>query len=137
MRNLLTDAQISYHLAVGAAARRSQHSIRVTAEFLGMRMALLEGDAGKLWTIIKRQKDSLRKTKQYILLGTLDMCQGMDLLPLGHTEEVPAWIADGAPASMVMYPGCAHAADHLYTIPPGAGQIHGSNRPKRSCRCAV
>ena len=104
MRNLLTDAQISYHLAVGASTRRKQHSIRVTAEFLGMRMALLEGDAEKLRTIMTGLRDSLREDKQYILLNTLDMCQTWIYSLLGHTEEVPAWIASGAPSSMVMYP---------------------------------
>ena len=104
MRNLLTDAQISYHLAVGASTRRKQHSIRVTAEFLGMRMALLEGDAEKLRTIMTGLRDSLREDKQYILLNTLDMCQTWVYSLLGHTEEVPAWIASGAPSSMVMYP---------------------------------
>lgn len=104
MRNRLTDAQISYHLAVGAATRRRQHSIRVTAEFLGMRMALLEGDAEKLRTIMTRLRDSLRENKQYILLNTLDMCQTWIYSLLGRTEEVPAWIASGAPSSMVMYP---------------------------------
>lgn len=104
MRNRLTDAEISYHLAVSAAARKKQHSIRVTAEFLGMRMALLEGDAEKLRAIITELRDSLRKNKQYILLNTLDMCQAWIYSLLGHTEEVPAWIADGAPSSMVMYP---------------------------------
>lgn len=104
MRNLLTDAQISYHLAVGASARKKQHSIRVTAEFLGMRMALLEGDAERLQAIMNGQRDSLRENKQYILLGTLDMCQTWVYSLLGHTEEVPAWIASGASSSMVMYP---------------------------------
>ena len=104
MRNLLTDAQISYHLAVGASTRRKQHSIRVTAEFLGMRMALLEGEGEKLRTIMSQLRDSLRENKQYILLNTLDMCQTWIYSLLGHTEEVPAWIAGGAPSSMVMYP---------------------------------
>ena len=104
MRNRLVDAQISYHLAVGASARKKQHSIRVTAEFLGMRMALLEGDAEKLQAIMTGTRESLRENKQYILLGTLDMCQTWIYSLLGHTEKVPAWIADGAPSSMVMYP---------------------------------
>lgn len=104
MRGLLTDAQISYHLAVGASTRRAQHSIRVTAEFLGMRMALLEGDAEKLQAVMNQQRDSLRENKQYILLNTLDMCQTWIYSLLGHTEEVPAWIAGGAPADLVMYP---------------------------------
>lgn len=104
MRNLLTDAQISYHLAVSAATRRKQHSIRVTAEFLGMRMALLEGDAEKLLTIMSQLRDSLRENKQYILLNTFDMCQTWIYSLLGNTAEVPAWIADGAPPAMVMYP---------------------------------
>ena len=104
MRNRLTDAQISYHLAMGASGRSKQYSIRVTAEFLGMRMALLEGDAQTLRAIIDRQRDSLRDNKQYILLNTLDMCQTWVYSLLGHPEEVPAWIAGGAPASMVMHP---------------------------------
>ena len=69
-----------------------------------MRMALLEGDAEKLQAIMTGTRESLRENKQYILLGTLDMCQTWIYSLLGHTEKVPAWIADGAPSSMVMYP---------------------------------
>lgn len=104
MRNRLADAEISYHLAIGASIRRKQHSIMVTAEFLGMRMALLTGDAERLRMIISRLRDSLRENKQYILLNTLDMCQTWVYSLLGHPEDVPAWIAGGAPSSMVMYP---------------------------------
>lgn len=104
MRGLLTDAQISYHMAVSASTRSKQHSIRLTAEFLRMRMSLLEGDAEKLQTIMSQQRDSLWENKQYILLNTLDMCQAWIYSLLGRTAEVPAWIAGGAPISMVMYP---------------------------------
>lgn len=104
MRNHATDAQINYHLAVSASMKHKQHSILVAAEFLGMRMALLEGDGQRLQRILRRQRDSLWENKQYILLKTLDMCQAWMYSLLGHTEEVPAWIADGAPSSMVLYP---------------------------------
>ncbi len=104
MRNKLIDADLSYHFASSAASRKEQYSISVTAEFLAMRMALLEGDGQKLTDIIQKQRALLRKEKQYILLNTLDMCEVWVLSVLDHTDDAPAWIAAGAPSSAVMYP---------------------------------
>jgi LuxR family maltose regulon positive regulatory protein len=94
-RGCFTDADIANRKAFMDASRNKQFSIMLTCQFLDMRRALLRGNYEEIQRLIVESHDWLRRERQYMLLSTLDMCQGFIFALLGHPEKAPAWFAKG------------------------------------------
>lgn len=104
IRGETASAEIAYHQAMGAAASKGQFSILITAAFLVARLALLAGKEVGVFAPLERLTLPLKENRQYVLLPTLDMCQGWLYALLGHPEAAPGWLTQENAASSILAP---------------------------------
>lgn len=94
MRGNLENAEIAYLKAVRAAKRNNQHSILVTAEFIGMRIDFLAGNYRKASEHILSLRKILMDTTDYALLPTIDLCELWLFFMLGEENKIPPYILE-------------------------------------------
>ena len=104
LRGDFSQAEINYHLGYSAANRKRQYSILVTAQFAAMRMALFHGDYEKVHSLLEELRHLLKEKRQFILLKTLDLCEGWVLALLKAPEKAASWLLSPEAAESVMHP---------------------------------
>lgn len=104
LRGDFSQAEINYHLGYSAANRKHQYSILVTAQFVAIRMALYHGDYEKVCLIFEDLRHLLKEKRQFILLKTLDLCEGWILALLKMPGSAASWLLSPEAAESVMHP---------------------------------
>ena len=100
-----TRAESIIHKAQYYARGKEQWSILLAAEFLQMRLSLVQGDYFETVNIQRRMADLVEINRQFLLQHTVEICQSHINLLLGLPDRVADWIAEGEfSKTRVMFP---------------------------------
>jgi hypothetical protein len=86
-----------------------QTGIIICAMFVQMRLAFIKGDLSGMLDILQKMYSDVKSGRQYMLMHTVDICEGHIYSLMNQKDKVPAWITAGAiNSSRLMFPayGC-------------------------------
>lgn len=89
------NAEIAVHQALYQAEEASQANMLLCAYFLQARMALFQGDWTGVQEFLRRIHETVERNRQYVLIHTVDLCQGFIDACLGRGDSIPDWLAEG------------------------------------------
>lgn len=99
------NAEISAHRALNHARSKMQSSIIICAMFLQIRLAFLKADYPGMTEILRKMRADIINGRQYLLIHTLDLCEGYIDALLNQTKKIPKWIREGGiSSSRLMFP---------------------------------
>ena len=88
-------AQIAVHRALYLAEEANQPNMLLCAFFLQARIALSRGDYALVQELLRQIHETVERSKQYVLIHTVDLCRGFIDACLGQTDSIPKWLAEG------------------------------------------
>lgn len=89
------NALIKSHQAIHCAKGRKQVSNIICSLFLMMRIALVKGNFNYVMELMQRMHDEVTAAKEYLLLHTVELCEGYIYSLLGQTHGIPGWLEEG------------------------------------------
>lgn len=99
------NAEILTYKAVNDAQSKMQTGIIICAMFLQMRIAFIKGDFSGMLGILQKMRKDIINVRQYMLIHTIDLCEGYMYALLSQSEKVPNWITTGnIGGSRLMFP---------------------------------
>jgi LuxR family maltose regulon positive regulatory protein len=85
-------AEILCYKAIYMSESKKQYSIYLCANFVILRIAIIDGNFLKFKSILKTVKE---KIKTYNLNRAIDLCEGFIFSNIGQAELIPKWISMG------------------------------------------
>ncbi|PKM76472.1 MAG: helix-turn-helix transcriptional regulator [Firmicutes bacterium HGW-Firmicutes-15] len=99
------NAEILGHKSVYQAQSKMQPGTVICAMFVQIRLALFKGDFSDMLDILQKMRVDIISGRQYMLIHTVDMCEGYIYSLLNQTDKIPQWIATGSiSSSRLMFP---------------------------------
>lgn len=89
------NAEIVAHQAMYEAQSKNQVANIICVLFLKMRIALVQGDFPVALGHLESMRDEIVKEKEYLLIHTVEICEGYLYALLGKGDKVPVWLAIG------------------------------------------
>ena len=99
----IKNAEIIAYKAIHVAEIRKQPEILICALFLQTRIALFKGDFPEATALLGKMRECVEKYKMYLLLHTIDMCEGFIYSLLKQKSRIPDWIEKGDFRSSRLY----------------------------------
>lgn len=89
------NALITIHQAMHRAESHKQVSNLICSQFLRMRISLMEGNFNDILDLIQKMHEEIVKSKEYLLLHTVEICEGYVYALLNQSEKIPKWLREG------------------------------------------
>jgi LuxR family maltose regulon positive regulatory protein len=89
------NAEIAIHKAQVQASKIYQPNIIIATIFLEIRMTLVKGDYAHVQNLFNKMYEEIEKSKEHLLMYTMDMCIGFVHACLRQEQKVPEWLVEG------------------------------------------
>jgi len=89
------EAELNCKRAIYKARTKDQHSIVICANFVLMRLMILQGKITDVLTRLQELEKEIREVRNPIFNTTIDICKGYIYANLGQTEKIPYWLQVG------------------------------------------
>lgn len=89
------NALITNHQAIHRSASQNQISNIICALFLMMRVSFMNGNLGYALELLQKMHEEIEFTKEYLLLHTVEICEGYLYSLLNQSHKIPRWLGEG------------------------------------------
>lgn len=89
------NAEIMVHKALYKAQAKTQIASIICAMFLKIRIAFIKGDFPCALELLCGMREEIAGDGEYLLIHTIDMCEGYTYALLEQSNKIPEWIALG------------------------------------------
>lgn len=89
------NALITAHQAIHKAEAKGQVSNIICAQFLMMRIALVKGNFEFVLELLHKMHEEIVAAKEYLLLHTIEICEGYLYALLNQRDKIPVWLQQG------------------------------------------
>lgn len=89
------NALITIHQAIHRAESQKQLSNIICALFFMMRVALMKGNFTHVRELLQKMREEIEAAKEYLLLHTVEICEGYIFSLLNQSNKIPKWLEKG------------------------------------------
>lgn len=89
------EAELNSEKAIYKARTKDQHSIIICANFVLIRLMILQGKITDSLSCLQELEKEIREVRNPIFNTTIDICKGYIYANLGQTEKIPYWLQVG------------------------------------------
>lgn len=102
-RGRFAEAAVACRQAEARAKANGQISVLLCGMGLRLRMALVEGKTEEARALARDMRGAIRERRDFFLLHTVDLCEGLLHVATGNLEQIPDWLRFGAGGEHRLY----------------------------------
>jgi LuxR family maltose regulon positive regulatory protein len=105
LRGDLVNAEIIAHKALSISRQKQQSINVICALFVLVRITALRGNYAETLELFNNLRNDHILSKQYLLIYTIEMCEGFLFAFLNQNDKIPVWLANGDfTSNHIMFP---------------------------------
>jgi LuxR family maltose regulon positive regulatory protein len=89
------NALIAGHQALHRAESQKQVTNMICVLFLMLRIALMKGEFDSVLELLQKMRKEIESSKEYLLLHTVEICEGYIFSLLDQSSNIPKWLEEG------------------------------------------
>lgn len=99
-------AEIAAHKARYKAQEAGQPNIAFCADYLKIRLAVLQGDGGRVLGLLEKMRDEMNSKKDYQLIHLIEICESSVYTALNQKDKISAGLLGAEPQTLRLgFPG--------------------------------